>query len=213
MRPVHCRKCGDRSLIRKCSRDVGSPAVNVEQQEAVLVDAARSGSVAAFTTLIDRYYPIILAYLLRQTGDREWANDLAQETFLDAFRALDQLPEDRSFRAWLFVVARNNYRHARRRRRLRQIVSLDWLLENRRHTTLATDDDTRSYAEQDAVQRSLSQVSPNLREALVLVSLGYSLKEVAEILDITHAAARQRVSRGLRQLQTILTDDQGSGDR
>ena len=197
----------------KRSLDVGSPAVNVEQQEAVLVDAARSGSVAAFSTLIDRYYPIILAYLLRQTGEPEWARDLVQETFIDAFRALDQLPEDRSFRAWLFVVARNNYRHARRRRRLRQIVSLDWLLENRRHTTLATDDDTRSYAEQDAVQRSLSQLSPNLREALVLVSLGYSLKEVAEILGITHAAARQRVSRGLRQLQTILTDDQGSGGR
>jgi len=210
---MHCRKCGGRFLMGKRSLDVGSPAVNVEQQEAVLVDAARSGSVAAFSTLIDRYYPIILAYLLRQTGEPEWARDLVQETFIDAFRALDQLPEDRSFRAWLFVVARNNYRHARRRRRLRQIVSLDWLLENRRHTTLATDDDTRSYAEQDAVQRSLSQLSPNLREALVLVSLGYSLKEVAEILGITHAAARQRVSRGLRQLQTILTDDQGSGGR
>jgi len=188
---------------------VDAHAVNAGGHEAELVHAARSGSVAAFTALVDHYYPIILAYLLRQTGDQEWANDLTQETFLDAFRALDQLPEDRSFRAWLFVVARNNLRHARRRQRLRKIVSLDWLLANRRRPALGQAAEGLSYAERDAVQQGLNQLSVTLREPLVLLSLGYSLKEAAKILDISHAAARQRASRGLRQLETILTDERG----
>jgi len=183
--------------------------MNPTQRDAELVHAARSGSVTAFTLLVDRYYPTILAYLLRQTGEREWAADLAQETFLDAFRALDQLPEDRSFRAWLFVVARNNLRHAQRRRRLRRIVSLDWLLASQRQPTPGSDDESLSFAERDAVQQALNQLSDTLREPLVLLSLGYSLKEAAEVLDISHAAARQRTSRGLRQLHNILTDDPG----
>jgi RNA polymerase sigma-70 factor (ECF subfamily) len=186
-----------------------SRALDSAQREIELVDAARSGSATAFTTLVDHYYPIILAYLLRQTGEPEWARDLAQETFLDAFRALDKLPEDRSFRAWLFVVARNNYRHALRRRRVRQFVSLEWLIANRRHPELALEDDAPDFVERDAVQQALNQLALALREPLVLLSLGYSLKEAADILEISHAAARQRASRGLRQLHDILTNDQG----
>jgi RNA polymerase sigma factor (sigma-70 family) len=185
--------------------------MNANQHEMELVGAARSGSVAAFTALVDHYHPIILAYLLRQTGDQEWAQDLAQETFLDAFRALDRLPEDRPFRAWLFVVARNNFLHARRRRRLRQFISLDWLLANRRRPALSVDDDSMSFAERDAVQQALNQLSGTLREPLVLLSLGYSLIDIANTLGISHDAARQRVSRGLRQLHTILADDRGEG--
>lgn len=186
-------------------------AIDANQHEAELVDAARSGSVVAFTALVDHYYPILLSYLVRQTGEEEWAKDLVQETFLDAFRSLNDLPEDRSFRAWIFVIARNNYLHARRRRRLRQFVSLDWLLANRRRPIPSVDDDNLSFAERDAVQQALNQLTTTLREPLVLVSLGYTLKEIAEVLGISHAAARQRVSRGLRQLPAILTNDRDGG--
>jgi RNA polymerase sigma-70 factor (ECF subfamily) len=192
----------------ECSR----PA-DVRQSEADLVVAARSGSATAFTTLVDRYYPVILAYMARQTGDREWARDLSQETFLDAFRSLDKLPEDRSFRAWLFVIARNNYRHALRKRRVRQFVSLDWLVADRRRPELSEEGEARDFAERDAVQQALNQLTPALREPLVLLSLGYTLKEAADLLDISHAAARQRTSRGLRRLQEILTDDHGGENR
>lgn len=195
-------------LRSKAGVERSQPA-DVGQFEADLVDAARSGSTAAFTALVDHYYAVILAYLTRQTGDREWAYDLAQETFLDVFRSLDRLPEDRSFRAWLFVVARNNYHHARRRRRFLQFVSLDWLVSDLRRSAPSEEGETGSFAERDAVQQALNRLVPTLREPLVLLSLGYSLKETADLLDISHAAARQRTSRGLRRLQAMLTEDDG----
>ena len=60
-----------------------------------LVAAAQSGSARAFDLRVVRHHAAILRYLARQTGDPELAADLAQEPFLDAFRSLDRLGDDR----------------------------------------------------------------------------------------------------------------------
>ena len=93
-----------------------------------LVAAAQSGSARAFDLLVVRHHAAILRSLARQTGGPELAADLAQETFLDAFRSLDRLSDDRSFAVWLHRIAHHNLLAARRRQRLRRLVSLDWLL-------------------------------------------------------------------------------------
>ena len=80
--------------------------------DAVLVRAAQKGSSQAFTVLVERYHAPVLRYLTRQLGSAELAEDLVQETFLDAYRSLRQLDERRAFAAWLYQIARNNLRHA-----------------------------------------------------------------------------------------------------
>jgi len=88
-----------------------------------LVAAAQNGSARAFDLLVVRHHAAILRYLARQTGDSELAADLAQETFLDAFRSLDRLGDDRSFAVWLHRIARHNLLMAWRRQRLRRAHS------------------------------------------------------------------------------------------
>ena len=82
-----------------------------------------------FDELVAYCYVPIWRYLVRRTGDGEFAADLAQETFLDAYRYLPRLPSDRSRPAWLFRIARNNLRAARRTSARRRQVSLDLLLD------------------------------------------------------------------------------------
>lgn len=186
----------------------------IEWIDADLVDAARSGSVRAFEELVDLHYAAVLGYLFRQAADEEWARDLTQETFLDAFHDIAKLPEDRSFRSWIFVIARNNYRAEARRRGILRIVSLDWLLERTRGavqpTALVTVDE---YTDSKRIDELLDELSPRLREPLILLSLGCTLRDAAELLGISHATARQRASRGLRQLRRSLAAAERTGDR
>lgn len=166
-----------------------------------LVVAAQAGDVAAFTLLTERHYAALLRSLARQTGDPDLAADLTQETFVRAFEHLGQLTDAQSFAAWLYQIARNARRMAQRRERLRRWVSLDWLAgrTGRVAPALRQPDATAAYHERELLERALAGCSPPLREALVLHSLdGFTGEEVARMLGISPAAARQRIGRARR---------------
>ncbi len=187
-----------------------------QEQDALLLDAARDGLIDAFGELVDRYHDRVRRYLIRLTGDAEIARDLAQDTFLDAFRSIADAPEDRSFRIWLFVIARNNYLTYQRRHRVRQFFSIDRLLSTmtRRFSELRVEDPNEQLGNEQLVQMALARLPANRREAVVLLSIGYSIEEISEILDISQANTRQRLSRGMRQLREIyLNLDQGGGNQ
>lgn len=168
-----------------------------------LVEAAQAGSAEAFNVLIDRYYDEVTRYLARQTSHPDLGSDIAQETFLQAFRDIDDLPEDRPFAAWLFRIARNRMISAMRRRRLRSFVSLDWLAASGRERPpeLHQEDQSVRIAAEDEVSRVLATLKPKSREVLVLTGLGFTIPEMADLLGIDHAAARKRVSRAKEEFR------------
>lgn len=153
---------------------------------------------AAFGALIDRHYAAVLRFLTRQTGDPELAADLTQACFLDAYRSRHQLADPDAFTAWLFGIARNQLRMEWRRRGLRRLVSLDWLTSRATDTmpALSRNDETTALHERDRIQQTLDELSPTLREALLLHNLcGFRGGEVAAILGISADAARKRIVR------------------
>lgn len=179
--------------------------------DAELVAAARVGDAVAFAGLVDRYHAPLLRFLVRLTGNRPLAEDLAQESFVAAYQHLRQLADDRSFEAWLYQIARNQWRSAYRRQRLVRFLSLDWLTETAREQRfgeLRTRDD---HGERDHIQRALDQLSSTLREAIVLHHLwGFTALEIAQMLNISPAAAQKRVSRAdaaFRACYRALTGD------
>ena len=177
-----------------------------------LVASARAGAGDAFAVLVHRYNAPLLAYFVRFSGDPELAADLAQETFLAAFRRLDRLSEDRSFAAWLYQIARNQLRSEWRRRQLRTIVSLDWLLSRTRAPVpaLGRADEAARYPVRDQVQRALDDLSPALREALLLHHLGgFRGQEVADVLGISVAAARKRIGRADAEFRRRFAAEEG----
>lgn len=159
---------------------------------------AIAGDSAVFGALIDQHYAAVLRFLTRQTGDPDLAADLTQACFLDAYRARHQLANQDAFAPWLFSIARNQVRMEWRRQKVRRLVSLDWLASRAGDVipALSRADDTGPLHERDRIQQVLDDLSPTLREALLLHNLaGFRGSEVADILGISPDAARKRIVR------------------
>ena len=176
------------------------PIPVVEAMSVIPSTQARSlmADDASFAIVVDRHYASILRFLTRQTGDAELAADLTQACFLDAYRNRHQLAADDAVLGWIFSIARNQLRMEWRRRQVRRLVSLDWLIGRGAAppAALGREDGVAALAERDRIQQVLDAMSPALREALLLHSLcGFRGGEVATLLGISPAAARKRIVR------------------
>jgi RNA polymerase sigma-70 factor (ECF subfamily) len=150
----------------------------------------------------------ILAYALRRVDDPEDAADVVAETFLVAWRRLDEVPGDAGARLWLFGVARrviaNRHRAERRRTRLGERLA-----ESLR-TDLATQPAPAGKAAE--VLRAIGELDGDDRELLLLVSWEeLSPGEVAKVLGISSLAARSRIHRARRRLRALLEQQESAG--
>jgi len=169
----------------------------MERSDAELLAATRRGERAAFGTLVERYQGVVCAVTYSSTGDRALSEDVAQDTFLAAWRQLDQLREVGRLRAWLCGIARNLARKARRK------TSREALVEPATEPVSDANPFERvSEHESEALVRSaLDRVPESYREVLVLYYREQrSVREVAAALEISEAAALQRLSRGRQYL-------------
>lgn len=187
------------STIEFRDRDDG-----VVPTDCQIIAVIRNGDVAAFDVLVDRHYDSLVRPLTARTADQEVALDIAQETFADAFRDLDTFDGRGTVAVWLYGIAHNRLRMHWRRQRLRRLISLDWLTGAGTAPPLALRqaDGNESCHERDLIARVLGELSPPLRDALLLHSLdGFTAPEVADILHISRSAAERRVSRAKEQFR------------
>lgn len=166
-----------------------------------LVRAARAGSDAAWTTLVERYYSVLLRYLTACLGQNNGlASDLTQETFLVAMTDLDQPGAERAFAGWLYRIAHHRLQRVWQRQHLHPTLSLEGLTEREdRDLPLSCQTATldEQIVEDDLIAQVLTELSPPVRQALLLNALsGYSAPEVAAILGTSKSAAERRISRG-----------------
>jgi RNA polymerase sigma-70 factor (ECF subfamily) len=147
---------------------------------------------ARFERLFDEYQGAILNYLYRMVNDRDRAEELTQDVFVKAYRALRRLPADANERAWLYRIATNTaYDRLRRARLIRWLP----LLENKDSLVMSGDRGS-NIAEREAVQEGLAQLKPLYRAPLILYSVqGYSVAEIAEMLGISEGAVKTRLYR------------------
>jgi RNA polymerase sigma-70 factor (ECF subfamily) len=133
-------------------------------------------------------------YLVAMVRDRALAEDLLQDTFCDALRAQEQLPQVENKRAWLYGIARHRALRALRRARRfqRAIVRLGGSRE------LEQVNDESLVALLDLLERELS---PELRALVVLrYAHGFHAAELAEMTGLSAEAVRQRLARGRGRL-------------
>jgi RNA polymerase sigma factor (sigma-70 family) len=152
----------------------------------------------------------ILAYALRRMDDTEDAADVVAETFLVAWRRLDEVPSDGEAKLWLFGVARrviaNRHRAERRRTRLAQRLA-----ESLR-TELATR--PAPAGEAGEILRAMAGLGDDDRELLLLVSWEeLSPGEAAQVLGISSLAARSRLHRARRRLRALLEQGEAAASR
>jgi RNA polymerase sigma-70 factor (ECF subfamily) len=178
----------------------GDPDGVVAERE--LVEAARSGDLRAYETLVRRYQDRIHAVVARMVEGPEIAEELTQDVFVKAYRNLRSFRHEARFSTWLHRIAANaclDHHGSRARREARAARSLDEP-EGEAGTLASRDprpDEVVEGAELEAhFARCLETLAPIHRQAFVLRHQeDRSYEEIAAILDITIANAKVRVHR------------------
>jgi RNA polymerase sigma factor (sigma-70 family) len=178
-----------------------SPAM---QPDADLVGATLAGNRDAFGQIVSRYQSLVCSLAYSATGSLGQSEDLAQETFIIAWKRLSYLRERDKLRAWLCGIARNRINDFLRREGREpnhQAESIEAIPE-----THAPDpqpvDHAISQEEAAILWRSLERIPQIYREVLVLFYREHqSIEAVADHLDLSEEAVKQRLSRGRKFLQ------------
>jgi len=193
-----------------------SPAPGRDEQ--LLLDYAATGNQEVFATLVRLYEREIYRYLFRRLGDRQLAEDAAQNTFLQVHRRCRQFQAGRRLRPWLYTIAGNQAIDLLRRNRRRRMVSLGvasgnlggdgrTLLSDNDWSAEATDPGNRlkSHEDRERMGRALRLVPEKARQVLVLVVYqALSYRAAAAVLGIPVGTVKSRMHAALQSLRRAL---------
>ncbi len=170
----------------------------VAVDEHTIVERARAGDQHAFAQLFEQYHAPILNYLHRMVSDRALAEDLTQDTFIKAYKALPRTKPDLAFKAWLYRIATNTaISHLRRGKVVRFLP----FLTDREHPDELIE---KSVSRKMDITEALDRLPKHYAAALLLRHYqGLSLAETAEALDVTENAAKLRLFRARRAFAQI----------
>jgi len=165
---------------------------------------ARTEAALTFDEMFTRYHGRIYGYLVGMVGDAEQAQDLTQDTFLKAYKALPRTPSP-VLPAWLYRIATNTALDALRHRR-----RLTWLPfspdDEERWAAPGADLPTRC-AEREAVQAALARLTPPQRACLLLRARdGFSIAEIARALDLSPGNVGVTLSRAKERFRAAYAD-------
>jgi len=192
--------------------------MSASSEQTELVAQARTGNVQAFTALFEAYHARMCTYLARLTGDDETGRDLAQDTFIAAWRALPRMGDDLQFGPWLFHIATNAARSYLRRAALIRWLPWGEQAESFAPSRVAGPEAAADDAE--IVKLALAQLPAKCRVCLLLhAHAGFSQREIATMFGLSEKTVSAYVSRGrerfrhaLRQLEREAGADVGHLD-
>lgn len=232
MASVESNKVASDSAAAPYKEAAGTEAAGAEKplSDEEIVKRVLLGNTEAFDTLVLRYQDKVYNLLVRMSGSEAAAEDLAQETFLKAYRALASFRQGSAFYTWLFRIAANSAFTRRRtegRRKAHEGVSLDDGGAGSGKTNGSGGDendgglkskladrsqpDPGANLEREAIrqriQEGLAELDGNDRDVIVLRDIeGLDYDAIAEVLKITRAAVKSRLHRARLELAKKLKD-------
>jgi RNA polymerase sigma-70 factor (ECF subfamily) len=170
-----------------------------------LIEAAKHGDEAAFAVIVNRYRNPITNYLYRFLNDYEEAVDLAQETFVRVYFAIERYHTEYAFSTYIYRIATNLAISELRKRKRRTILSLTGLFQTET-------DDTTEFQPQDkkplpdknliddeqgrVIAKAIATLPPKYRVPIILRDIeGRSYEEIATILELGLGTTKSRISR------------------
>jgi len=174
--------------------------------DAALVELSLDGDRDSFGRLVARYQSPICAMAFSACGNVERSEDVAQEIFVTAWRKLSSLSEAGKFKAWLYGIARNLINNSFRHETRNPVSAAEALEDGELVDFDLPDEQAISNEEQAILWHVLSGLPQVYREPMVLFyRQNESVPKVAEALDISEEAVRQRLSRGRLMLAERVT--------
>ena len=181
-------------------------------QDELLIRRAQRGDADAFEQLLLEHQKNVYNLCYRMAGNPDDAMDLSQETFLRAWRCLDQYQFASAFSTWLYRLCSNICIDFLRRRRRQQTVPLTFEDADGEEQTYAVPDAQPLPEEQvelkltrETLAAAMAQLLPEHRAVLQLrVVNEMSYEQIADVLDIQIGTVKSRLSRARNQLKKIL---------
>jgi RNA polymerase sigma-70 factor (ECF subfamily) len=191
------------------------PEQTAPVDDRILVKRSQEGDYGAFDLLVQRYQERVYATIYHMTSNHEDANDLTQESFIKAYKAIGSFKGDSSFFTWVYRIAVNKTINFLKSRKNKIHLSLNDLDFNAEH-----DPDLVAFVSEKTPRRdsSLSELQEKLNEAMqrlsdvhrLVVTLhdvqGLSHEEISKIMDCNTGTVRSRLFYARQQLQGYLSD-------
>jgi RNA polymerase sigma-70 factor (ECF subfamily) len=186
-----------------------------EPDDLDLVHRSQAGDFAAYEELVRRYHGKIYGLVYSMVSSREDAEDLVQEVFVKAWKALGHFREQSGFYTWIYRIAINRTINFRKRRNRRQTVNFDEF-----DPDIKTAESYREFSSKGSVLRkmSLSEFRGKMNEAMMRLSdkhravvTMYDIQEmphaeIAKIMGCSEGTVRSRLFYAHKQLQAELAE-------
>lgn len=171
-----------------------------------LVRLFQQGKEIAFRFLVERHQSRIRNLLYSIFHERDFAEDLAQEVFIKAYRALPRFRFESSFYTWLYRIAINRSRDEMRHRKLQRFFSFEQLdegVEAELQARIATQPQNRDNEE--IIALGLKMVPEPFKSAVILRDIeGLTYEEIADVLKCELGTVKSRIARGRAMLRKVL---------
>ncbi len=180
-----------------------------------LIARAQSSDLAAFNHLVHRHQNAVYSVALRYMRAPDLADDVTQDTFLRAYRAIDTFNNDNGlgFRSWLLRITSNRALDVLRSQKRRPVDSLDAAMDNA-STNWSPEDSSETPYEfiergdlAKQLEWALGQISPDQRIVVILSDIhGHSYDEIAEITGVAPGTVKSRLHRARARLRDVLQE-------
>ena len=188
--------------------------MNKREIDDLSIEDLKAGSRMAFTRVVDQYSPQIYRLALKMLNDPQDAEDVLQETFIKALRALPTFEGRSSLTTWLYRIAVNEALMTVRRRK-GETLSIDEEREDEEGEQgpvqivdwcCLPENEIMSAETRKFLDQGIKKLSPALRTVFVLRDMeGLAVRETAEALQISEAAVKTRLLRARLQLREELS--------
>ncbi len=204
------------SILKRIQKAAKSKIQSMEQEDndILLVQRVQNGDKQAFNLLVQKYQFRIKNLISRFVKDPTEQEDIVQEAFIKAYRAIGRFRGDSAFYTWLYRISVNtakNYLVASGRRPPAQDVDMDDVVHSRGADGLVESNAPDKVFENDqlvdAVKRSIRDLPEELKEAIQLRELeGLSYEDIAEVMECPIGTVRSRIFRAREAIESAISD-------
>lgn len=172
----------------------------------LLITRFQSGDESAFRLLMERHVERVRNLVFSIFHSAELVDDLTQDVFLKAYRALGQFRFDAAFSTWLYRITVNRCRDEMRKRKLRRYLSLHTLMETHdKEVTMKTAVQPQESETRELIDRGLQRLPEKYRLPVILKDMeGLSYEEMADVMSCELGTVKSRLSRGRSMLRAYL---------
>ena len=179
-----------------------------EVSNSELVKKSQLGDKSAFEELVKRHQDLVFSLSFKLTGNRELANDVAQESFIRAWKAIEKFRGDSTFGTWIYRITVNTAWTLRKKAKKHYSLNIE---DTQEPVVIGEKKDPELVAINSdlsvVLRKALNQIPLEQRIIVELKNIeGRSHKEIADYLDISVTAAKVRLHRAHQKLRNILEE-------